>query len=339
MMRRGLLDFRGESGHRAREEPAVGEKDVQVAEGVEPVAEEMTPDEARRAERLSRRRMAYSFPQFFCLLNLGLILTAVALVLFKTPNHLAFGGTTGFAILLNTALPALPVSVYMWILNAALVLLGLVFLERKAVLWSAFASFALSGYTSLFEWLFPVTASITGDLWLDVCFAVLLPAVGSALVFDIGASTGGTDILAMILRRRTDIEIGKALFAVDVGVVVAAIGLYGPRVGLYCVLALIGKTFVVDGFIESIRQRKVCQVICDHPRDVEEFIVKKLGRTATVTFGWGAYSGRRQTILTSVLSRREAMKLRLFVRAQDPGAFITIVSSSEIVGRGFRGVN
>ncbi|HIY79781.1 MAG TPA: YitT family protein [Candidatus Olsenella excrementavium] len=338
-MRRELLDFRGESGHRAREEPAVGEKDVQVAEGVEPVAEEMTPDEARRAERLSRRRMAYSFPQFFCLLNLGLILTAVALVLFKTPNHLAFGGTTGFAILLNTALPALPVSVYMWILNAALVLLGLVFLERKAVLWSAFASFALSGYTSLFEWLFPVTASITGDLWLDVCFAVLLPAVGSALVFDIGASTGGTDILAMILRRRTDIEIGKALFAVDVGVVVAAIGLYGARVGLYCVLALIGKTFVVDGFIESIRQRKVCQVICDHPRDVEEFIVKKLGRTATVTFGWGAYSGRRQTILTSVLSRREAMKLRLFVRAQDPGAFITIVSSSEIVGRGFRGVN
>ena len=317
----------------------MGEKDGQVAEGVEPVAEEMTPDEARRAERLSRRRMAYSFPQFFCLLNLGLILTAVALVLFKTPNHLAFGGTTGFAILLNTAIPALPVSAYMWILNAALVLLGLVFLERKAVLWSAFASFALSGYTSLFEWLFPVTVSITGDLWLDVCFAVLLPAVGSALVFDIGASTGGTDILAMILRRRTDIELGKALFAVDVGVVVAAIGLYGARGGRYCVRALIGKTFVVDGCIESIRQRKVCQVICDHPRDVEEFIVKKLGRTATVTFGWGAYSGRRQTILTSVLSRREAMKLRRFVRAQDACAFISIVTSSEIVGRGFRGVN
>ena len=224
-------------------------------------------------------------------------------------------------------------------MNAVLVLLGLIFLDRKAVLWSAFASFALSGYTSLFEWLFPVSQSITGDLWLDVCFAVLLPAVGSAIVFDIGASTGGTDILAMILRKRTDIEIGKALFAVDVAVVVAAIGIFGARVGLYCVLALIGKTFVVDGFIESIRQRKVCQVICDHPRDVEEFIVKKLGRTATLQFGWGAYSGKRVVILTSVLSRREAMKLRLFVRATDPGAFITITSSSEIIGRGFRGVN
>lgn len=311
----------------------------QAGDAVEPVSGSVTEDEAARGERLSKRRMAYSFPAFFGLLNVGLILTAIALVLFKTPNHLAFGGTTGFAILLNTAVPALSVSVYMWILNAVLVLLGLLFLDRMAVLWSAFASFALSGYTSLFEWLFPVTQSITGDLWLDVCFAVLLPAVGSAIVFDIGASTGGTDILAMILRKHTDIEIGKALFAVDVGVVVAAIGLYGPRVGLYCVLALIGKTFVVDGFIESIRQRKVCQVICSHPREVEEFIVKKLGRTATVTQGWGAYSGRRVTILTSVLSRREAMKLRLFVRAMDSGAFITITSSSEIIGRGFRGVN
>ena len=313
--------------------------DEQMEQAVEPVSEVVSEDEEVRGQRLSKKRMAYSFPQFFALLNLGLILTAIALVLFKTPNHLAFGGTTGFAILFNAAIPALPVSVYMWIMNAVLVALGVVFLDKKVVLWSAFASFALSAYTSLFEWLFPVSASITGDLWLDVCFAVLLPAVGSALVFDIGASTGGTDILAMILRKHTDIEIGKALFAVDVGVVLAAIGLFGARVGLYCVLALIGKTFVVDGFIESIRQRKVCQVICSRPRDVEEYIVKKLGRTATVTFGWGAYSGKRVTILTSVLSRREAMKLRLFVRATDPGAFITITSSSEIIGRGFRGVN
>ena len=313
--------------------------DEQMEQAVDPVSEVVSEDEEARGQRLSKKRMAYGFPQFFALLNLGLILTAIALVLFKTPNHLAFGGTTGFAILFNAAIPALPVSVYMWIMNAVLVALGVVFLDKKVVLWSAFASFALSAYTSLFEWLFPVSASITGDLWLDVCFAVLLPAVGSALVFDIGASTGGTDILAMILRKHTDIEIGKALFAVDVGVVLAAIGLFGARVGLYCVLALIGKTFVVDGFIESIRQRKVCQVICSRPRDVEEYIVKKLGRTATVTFGWGAYSGKRVTILTSVLSRREAMKLRLFVRATDPGAFITITSSSEIIGRGFRGVN
>ena len=309
-------------------------------EAVAPLAQEVTPDEEARAAKLSEKRsQGYGKLGFFLMLNAGLILTAVALVLFKTPNHLAFGGTSGLSILLNSAFPALPVSVYLWILNAILVGLGIVFLDKKTVFWSAFASFALSGYTSLFEWLIPVQGSITGDLWLDVCFAVLLPAVGSALVFDIGASTGGTDIAAMILRRRTDLEIGKALFAVDAGIVAAAVGLYGARVGLYCVLGLIAKTFVVDTFIESIRQRKVCQIICKCPRAVEEYVVKTLKRTATVQFGWGVYSGRRVTILTTVLSRREAMKLRLFVRSQDPGAFITIVSSSEIVGRGFRGVN
>ena len=73
------------------------------------------------------------------------------------------------------------------------------------------------------------------------------------------------------------------------------------------------KTFVVDSAIESIRQRKVCQVICKYPHEVEEFIVRKLGRTATVQTGWGAYSGRRVIILTTVLTRREAMELRLYV--------------------------
>ena len=306
---------------------------------VEPVAEVVTPAEEARSEKLVKRRGGYTFPQFFSILNLGLVLTAVSLVLFKTPNHLAFGGTSGLAILLGTAFPVLSVSVWMWVLNIVLVVLGFIFLDRKTILWTAYASIALSAYTSLFEWLFPVTQSVTGDLWLDLCFAVLLPAVGSAMIFDIGASTGGTDITAMILRKHTDIEIGKALLAVDLGIVAAAIIIYGPRVGLYCVLGLLGKSFVVDGFIESIRQRKVCQVICSRPREVEEYIVKKLGRTATVTFGWGAYSGKRVIILTSVLSRREAMKLRLFVRETDPGAFITITSSSEIVGKGFRGVN
>ena len=102
----------------------------------------MTPDEARRAEKLSRRRMAYSFPQFFCLLNLGLILTAVALVLFKTPNHLAFGGTTGFAILLNTAAAGASRLCVHVDPQCRARPSRLVFLERKAVLWSAFASFA-----------------------------------------------------------------------------------------------------------------------------------------------------------------------------------------------------
>lgn len=160
-------------------------------------------------------------------------------------------------------------------------------LERKAILWSVFASFALSAYVSLFELFIPTDVSMTGDMWLDLCFAVILPALGSAIVFDIGASTGGTDILAMILKRRTTLEIGRALLLVDIGIVTIAAFLYGPRVGLYCVLGLFAKTLVVDKAIESIHLRKVCTVICSEPlrsRSLSSSIstVRRLSAAATV---------------------------------------------------------
>ena len=270
-----------------------------------------------RGERAGQKRSQEpGFPRFFAELNLGLILTAFAIVAFKTPNHFAFGGTSGMSVILSTLFPTLPVGVFMWIINAVLVVLGFIFLERKAILWSVFASFALSAYVSLFELFIPTDVSLTGDMWLDLCFAVILPALGSAIVFDIGASTGGTDILAMILKRRTTLEIGRALLLVDIGIVTIAAFLYGPRVGLYCVLGLFAKTLVV-----------------------EEFIVKHLNRTATISRGYGAFSGKCVTVIMSVLSRREAVQLRRYAREVDPGAFITIVDSSEIVGKGFRGTN
>ena len=179
---------------------------------------------------------------------------------------------------------------------------------------------------------------MTGDMWLDLCFAVILPALGSAIVFDIGASTGGTDILAMILKRRTTLEIGRALLLVDIGIVTIAAFLYGPRVGLYCVLGLFAKTLVVDKAIESIHLQGL-QIICSEPRKIEEFIVKHLNRTATISRGYGAFSGKCVTVIMSVLSRREAVQLRRYAREIDPDAFITIVDSSEIVGKGFRGTN
>jgi len=287
---------------------------------VKPMERVVSPEDIERGERMERRRSAEpGFWRFFAELNAGLILTAFAIVAFKTPNHFAFGG--------------------MWILNIILVVLGFIFLERRAILWSVFASFALSAYVSLFEFCIPSTVSLTGDMWLDLCFAVILPSLGSAIVFDIGASTGGTDILAMILKRRTTLEIGRALLYVDIGIVVIAAFLYGPRVGLYCVLGLFAKTLVVDKAIESIHLRKVCTVICKEPERVERFIVQKLNRTATISRAYGAFTGECVTVIMSVLSRREAVQLRRYAREIDPGAFITIVDSSEIVGKGFRGTN
>ena len=152
---------------------------------------------------------------FFLILNLGLIFTAVGISIFKTPNHFAFGGTSGLSIILSTLFPQWNVGVFMWIVNAVLVVLGFFFLGIHSMGWTIYSSFALSFFVSACEFIYPLQAPLTHDVFLELCFAVILPAVGAAMVFNVGASTGGTDIVAMILHKYTSLEIGRALLVSD----------------------------------------------------------------------------------------------------------------------------
>lgn len=276
--------------------------------------------------------------KFFALLNAGLFATALGIALFKTPNHFAFGGTSGLSIILSTLFPKWNVGFFMWIVNAALVLLGFAFLGLRSMGWTIYSSFALSFFVSLCEKIWPLTAPLTHDVFLELCYAVILPAVGSAIVFNIGASTGGTDIVAMILHKYTSLEIGRALLISDLAIVLIGAYLYGPATGLYCILGMVLKTTVVDSAIESINLRKVCTVVTSNPGPVRDFIVKELNRSATEERAQGAYTHEEKWVLMTVLTRAQAQHLRRFVRRNDPHAFITIVNSSEIVGKGFRSI-
>ena len=298
--------------------------------------DELSSDAIESNERISQRREQPGRVKFFLLLNLGLILTALGIVVFKAPNHFALGGTSGISIIISTLNPGLPVGAIMWIVNAVLVVLGFIFLDRDSMGWTIFSSFALSAYVSLFEQLIPLSAPLTDDTLLELIFAVMLPGIGSAFVFNIGASTGGTDILAMILKKHTSLQIGTALLVADMGIVAWAAILYGPRTGLYCVLGLVAKALVVDQFIESVNTSKVVSIIADDPQPIMDYIVHDLHRTATLRYERGGFSGRSFETIVTVLNRHEAAQLRNYVRSLEPNAFMTIVSSSEIIGRGFR---
>ncbi len=275
---------------------------------------------------------------FFIILNLGLIFTAVGIAIFKTPNHFAFGGTSGLSIILSTLFPKWNVGAFMWIVNAALVVLGFFFLGIRSMGWTVYSSFALSFYVSACEAIYPLSSPLTHDVFLELCFAVILPAVGAAMVFNVGASTGGTDIVAMILHKYTSLEIGLALLVSDLGIVLIAAYLYGAQTGLYCILGMILKCTVVDSAIESLNLRKVCTIISKYPEQVEEFIINDLHRSATEQKAFGIYTKKEQKVMMTVLTRSETNRLRIHLRQIDPHAFITIVNSSEIIGKGFRSI-
>lgn len=284
------------------------------------------------------RQQLKNWIKFFLLLNCGLFFTAMGISFFKTPNHFAFGGTSGVSIILSTLFPQWNVGIFMWIVNAVLVVFGFIFLGIRSMGWTIYSSFALSFFVSLCEAAYPLSAPLTDDTFLELCFAVILPAIGSAIVFNVGASTGGTDIIAMILHKHTSLEIGRALMLSDLGIVLIAAFLYGAKTGLYCILGMVLKCTVVDGAIESLNLRKVCTIITQYPEEVEGFIIKQLRRSATEQQAFGAYTHDQKKVLMTVLTRGETARLRIFLRKIDPHAFMTIVNSSEIVGKGFRSV-
>lgn len=158
------------------------------------------------------------------------------------------------------------------------------------------------------------------------------------MVFNVGASTGGTDIVAMILHKYTSLEIGRALLVSDLGIVLIAAYLYGAQTGLYCILGMILKCTVVDSAIESLNLRKVCTIISKYPDQVEDFIINDLHRSATEQNAFGVYTKQEQKVLMTVLTRSETNRLRIHLRQIEPHAFITIVNSSEIIGKGFRSI-
>ena len=124
----------------------------------------------------------------------------------------------------------------------------------------------------------------------------------------------------------------------DLGIVAWGAFLFGPRTGMYCILGMVLKCTVVDSVIESLNLRKVCTIITQHTEEVERFIIEELHRSATEQPAFGAYTRREERAIVTVLTRAEATRLRLFLRKLDSGAFITVVNSSEIIGKGFRSI-
>ena len=272
---------------------------------------------------------------FFAELNLGLILTAVGIVYFKNPNHFAFGGTSGLSILLADLFPKINVGGFMWIINLALVVLGFIFLGKSVGVRTVYATIVMSVSLQALDALVPMHGTLTDQPMLELVFAIMLPAIGSAILFNIDASSGGTDVIAMILKKYTSMNIGSALMAADVAAVGLSFAMYGPSTGLFSVMGLVAKSMVVDNVIENMNLCKCFNIVCEHPQPICNFIIHELNRSATTFEARGAYSDAHKTVIMTTMRRSQAIRLRNFIRQQEPTAFIMIENSSEIIGKGF----
>ena len=273
----------------------------------------------------------------FSLLTISTLIMAVGIYFFKFTNNFTFGGITGIAVLVAKFLP-ISASDFSFVVNILLLIIGWIVLGKSFAEKTAYSTILLSVSLSLLERIYPMSHPLTNEPLLELIFAILLPALGSAILFNIGASSGGTDVIAMILKKYTSVDIGKGLMISDLIFTLAGFLVFNVKTGLYSLFGLIMRSALIDNFIESFNRSKYFHVVTSNATCICDFIQNDLQRGATIVNATGAFTGDDKYIILTVLSPSQAVKLRNFIKEHDPKAFLLVSTTSEIIGKGFHSV-
>lgn len=265
----------------------------------------------------------------FSLLTISTLIMAVGIYFFKFANNFTFGGITGIAVLVAKFLP-ISASDFSFVVNILLLIIGWIVLGKSFAEKTAYSTILLSVSLSLLERIYPMSHPLTNEPLLELIFAILLPALGSAILFNIGASSGGTDVIAMILKKYTSVDIGKGLMISDLIFTLAGFLVFNVKTGLYSLFGLIMRSALIDNFIESFNRSKYFHVVTSNATCICDFIQNDLQRGATIVNATGAFTGDDKYIILTVLSPSQAVKLRNFIKEHDPKAFL-LVSNTSII--------
>lgn len=280
----------------------------------------------------------------YILITFGTALIAAGIYFFKFPNHFTMGGVSSFAVLLSEAIGhTVSESMIMSIANVVLLVVALIIFGKNFAVKTIYSSMLLNVIVLVLERVVPISEPLTTSPFLEMLLTIGGIAVGSAILFSQGASSGGTDIIAMIFKRFTNLNTGMALFVSDAIIVVLAPFVFNSfetkektTVFLCSVTGLILKSFIVDNVIDGINMNKCFIIVTAKEKEVCEFINNELHRGATVTKCEGSFSHDEKKMIIAVLNRQQATMLKLFLKQTDKSAFTIITNSSDILGKGFR---
>ena len=262
---------------------------------------------------------------------------AAAVYFFLVPSHTSVSSISGLGIVLSNFVP-LPLSAITMVLNIVLLIIGFFTCGREFGAKTVYTSVMLPVFLGLFERLFPDFGSMTDSQELDVLCYILVVSVGLSILFNRNASSGGLDIVAKIMNKYLHMELGKAMSLSGMCVALSAALVYDKKTVVLSILGTYFNGIVLDHFIfDNSIKRRVC-IITEKEEALRQFIINDLHRSATEQKAFGIYTKKEQKVMMTVLTRSETNRLRIHLRQIDPHAFITIVNSSEIIGKGFRSI-
>lgn len=271
----------------------------------------------------------------FLIMNFGVLLLSIGLYYFLMPSNLAVGGVTGLAIVVNHLFPKVPIGIIMIIANIFLFVLAFTIIGKEFGGYTMYNSLAFSGMTFLLELITPMNKPLVDDLLINLIYGILIQGIGMAIIFNQNSSTGGTDIVAKIINKFTNLDIGKSLFLADSLIVVGAVLVFGVELGLYALLGILINSAIIDKVIAGFNTKIEMAIISDKEAEISKFITSEIKRGVTLFFGVGGFSNSEKRIINTVVSRREYLIIKNRVKEIDPKAFIWVSFVNEVLGEGF----
>ena len=283
-------------------------------------------------KNLFDKRRTYTAVVDCAVIAAGAVLMGVALSVFMVPFKIAPGGASGLATVLHY-LTGLRVSVLIPLINIPIFIIGIIRLERDFLVKSVFGTVVLSIATETAAILPPPTS----DPLISAVFGGAVMGIGISAVLSRGGTTGGTDILVLVIRRSfSEVSVGRLYLLID-GAVIAMAGLAfsSGEVIFYSAVSLVVSTYMTDAALEGLNLARLVYIISDSNREICDRIYAELKRGVTGLNSVSMYSGRSGRILMCVIRKGQLPKLKKIIQDIDKDAFVIICDAKEVMGSGF----
>lgn len=266
---------------------------------------------------------------------LGSVLYSLSFDWFYVPNQIGFGGLTALGMILNHLSPAIPIGTVVLVLNIPIFILGWKFLGGHTLVSSLFAMAATSVLVDLIAAIYtfppmdPMLAAVFGGVSLGVSLG---------MIFSKGATTGGTDLIARLLKLPFAwLPMGKLLLVVDLAMLLAvSIAFRSMESAMYGIISLYISTLVMDMVLYGLDQSKVAYIVTTRPQEIAAEIDRQMDRGATFLHGEGSFSREEKLVLMCAFKQKQIVPLKALVHELDPEAFLIVCDAHEVLGQGFR---
>ncbi len=274
-----------------------------------------------RRNRIAREIQRYLF------LFIGSILAAVGLEMFLIPNNITDGGIVGISII-TSYLTDLPLSLFIIVLNIPFLFLGYKQIGKTFVFSSIFSIASLSFWVSVFH---PIPG-LTNDILLACVFGGIILGVGVGIIIRYGGSLDGTEMVAIIVNKRTAFSVGEIVMFFNIFILSSAGLVFGWDRAMYSLIAYFVAYKVIDITVEGLDEGRAAIIISDNGEEISEAIMARLGRSVTFLEGSGGAGKHQRMILYVVVTRLEVSKLKSIIHDKDENAFVTINDVSDVMG-------